>query len=159
MGESLTAAGVAAILVCFLLVYLRTRRLEELLRGLGTLEELNRELRGVRERLPRTDLKPIEELLRGINESVRSNEAAVRQLLERLRPHPETELRGAIERSFAKQGYGEVRIRSDLGAVGPGRQRLQVEVTREGAAYKGFVVVEGGSVVDSRLLPTYEVFP
>ena len=159
MGESLTAAGVAAVLVCFLLVYLRTRRLEELLKGLGTLEELSQELRRLRERLPQTDLKPVEDLLRGIHESVRSNEVAVRQLLEQLRPHPETELRGVIERSFAKQGYGEVRIRSDLTRIGAGPQRLQVEVTREGVAYKGFVVVQGGNVVDSRLLPTYEVFP
>jgi hypothetical protein len=64
-----------------------------------------------------------------------------------------------VKRTLYSMGYDQVVIRTDLGSLPGGAGKVQVEVSRSGVKSKGFLVVHGGSVVETKISPTYDMFP
>jgi soluble cytochrome b562 len=64
-----------------------------------------------------------------------------------------------VKRTLYSMGYDQVVIRTDLGSLAAGEGKVQVEVSRSGVKSKGFLVLHGGSVVETKISPTYDMFP
>jgi hypothetical protein len=102
----------------------------------------------------------------GVAEAV----GAVRAAIEELR-RPVGEIRDLIgktgterladevKRTLFNMGYDQVVIRTDLATLAGGDGKVQVEVARSGVKSKGFLQLTGGSVVETKISPTYEMFP
>ena len=64
-----------------------------------------------------------------------------------------------VKRTLYSMGYDQVVIRTDLGSLAGGEGKVQVEVSRSGVKSKGFLVLHGGSVIETKISPTYDMFP
>jgi hypothetical protein len=64
-----------------------------------------------------------------------------------------------VKRTLYSMGYDQVVIRTDLGSLTGGEGKVQVEVSRSGVKSKGVLVLHGGSVVETKISPTYDMFP
>ena len=97
----------------------------------------------------------VEALREGFGE-LREPLSEIRDLLGRT----ETEqLSDEIKRTLHNMGYDVVTIKTDLGTLGEGEGKVQVEVTKDGVVAKGYVVVRDGGVVDQKISKPYEMFP
>jgi len=82
------------------------------------------------------------------------------ELADRLARGETDRLGDEVRRALYTRGYDTVTVLSDLGAVGrQGEFRVQVEVVREGVKSKGYVIVRDGAAVETKISPTYEMFP
>jgi hypothetical protein len=64
-----------------------------------------------------------------------------------------------VKRTLYSMGYDQVVIRTDLAGLAGGEGKVHVEVSRSGVKSKGYLVLRGGSVVETKISPTYEMFP
>jgi hypothetical protein len=65
-----------------------------------------------------------------------------------------------VRRCLYARGFDGVTVLTDLASVPrTGEARVQVEVVREGVKSKGWVLVRDGAAVESKISPTYEMFP
>ena len=64
-----------------------------------------------------------------------------------------------VKRTLYSMGYDQVVIRTDLASIAEGDGKVQVEVARSGVKSKGYLVLRGASVVETKISPTYEMFP
>ncbi len=64
-----------------------------------------------------------------------------------------------VKRTLYSMGYDQVVIRTDLAGLAGGEGKVHVEVSRGGVKSKGYLVLRGGSVVETKISPTYEMFP
>lgn len=72
----------------------------------------------------------------------------------------ETErLREAVNRTLFNLGYEKVSILTDLATLEGTDGKVHVEVRREGVKYKGFVILENGTVTEHKMNSAYEMFP
>ena len=95
----------------------------------------------------------VREALSGLHEPV----AAIRDHLAR---NDIERVGDDVRRTLYTRGYDGVTILTDLASVPrTGEARIQVEVVREGVKSKGWVLVRDGAAVESKISPTYEMFP
>jgi hypothetical protein len=64
-----------------------------------------------------------------------------------------------VKRTLYSMGYDQVVIRTDISSLAGGEGKAHVEVSRGGVKSKGYLVLRGGSVVETKISPTYEMFP
>jgi len=64
-----------------------------------------------------------------------------------------------VKRTLYSMGFDQVVIRTELGSLVGGDGKAHVEVARSGVKSKGYLVLKGGSVVETKISPTYEMFP
>lgn len=64
-----------------------------------------------------------------------------------------------VKRTLYSMGYDQVVIRTDLATLAGGEGKVHVEVSRSGVKSKGVLVLHGGSVVETKISPTYDMFP
>ena len=95
--------------------------------------------------------------------SIREGMGELQQPLSEIRDllgRTETEqLSDEIKRTLHNMGYDVVTIKTDLGTLGEGEDKVQVEVSKDGVVAKGYVVVRDGGVVDQKISKPYEMFP
>ena len=64
-----------------------------------------------------------------------------------------------IKRTLYAMEFDQVVIRTDLTSLVGGEGKAHVEVSRSGVKSKGYLVLRAGSVVETKISPTYEMFP
>ncbi len=64
-----------------------------------------------------------------------------------------------IRRTLQFMGYDQILILTDLSSLAGGDGKAHVEVSRGGVKSKGYLVLRAGSVIDTKMNPTYEMFP
>jgi hypothetical protein len=64
-----------------------------------------------------------------------------------------------VKRTLYSMEYDQVVIRTELGSLVGGDGKVHVEVSRGAVKSKGYLVLRGGSVVETKISPTYEMFP
>lgn len=68
-----------------------------------------------------------------------------------------------IKLRFSARGFNDIRVLGDLSSAGDptrdGPLRVPLEGMKGGVTYKGYVVIDGGQVVDEKLTSSHEAFP
>ncbi len=108
---------------------------------------------------PVVDLAPIQTELARLAHDVSEIEKSLGQMNEELRATRGERVREALERRLRSLGFQTVAVLADLQAIGPGPTRITVAGTKAGISHKGYVVVEGGRVLEEKLTSSHEVFP
>lgn len=95
-----------------------------------------------------------------IRESLAGLQAPVSEIRDRLAKSEIERVGDEIRRALYTRGYDGVTLLTDLNQVPrSGEARVQVEVVREGVKSKGWVLVRDGAAVESKINPSYEMFP
>jgi len=85
---------------------------------------------------------------------------ARRQVTSRAEDAAADPLSDSLIRHLEHEGYGQIRVLSDLESADPLEEhRVPVEARRAGVAFKGLVTLFEGRVADVALRPSYEAFP
>ena len=159
-----------AILIAFVLLFMRTARFEAHLKEIQGLRQLNERARRMNELLERLDPSPLEARLLDLgHKAARIVELLERRGLEheeRAAGRPAEEQRGRedarslVETVLFGMGYGRVRLLGSAEEAGAGeRIEIPVECVKADMVHKGVVAVQDGGVVECRIRPAYEVFP
>jgi hypothetical protein len=179
----------AIVVIGFWIVMRRLRLVEERVAQVPRLQELERRFGSLEDGLLRVQTHferwekqatSLEKLPDAIGESLESTLGArIRKLEEHL-----AEMRQQVEqiclqtlesspqemaadplsdrliRYLRREGYGSIRVLTDLEAADPLEEhRVPVEARRRGVSYKGSVVLFEGRVREVFLQPSYEAFP
>lgn len=161
-----------AILIAFLLLFLRTARFEGHLKEIQGLRQLNERVRRMNELLEGMDSSPLEARLLDLCHKA----ARMVELLERQEARPEkqgqdrearvsegregADVRSLVETVLYGMGYGKVRVLGAPMEVGASELvEIPVECVKADMVHKGIVSVQAGNVVECRIRPAYEVFP
>ena len=155
----LSSLAIVAFLICFILIYLKTNRVENLLTGIRALKTLNAEMRALNERLSKPGSQDLEDHLSAIQEMVQKIEGHLTLLIKMNSKGKEENLRDLIERRLYNMGYERVAVVSNLEEVDEEPFRIQVEAERKGILSKGFVVLQNNSIIEAKLHPITTVFP
>ncbi len=150
----------AALLLAFVLLYVRTARFEAYLKELKGLKGLIEKIRSLNEAVERVQTQALEEQLFDLNEKT----GRILEILETREREAKVEaresLQTALETFLYGMGYEKVKLLGDLREVtGPGPFEIQVECVKGDVVHKGPVILQAGRVVECRLRPAYEVFP
>lgn len=95
-----------------------------------------------------------------VREALAGIEAPVAEIRDRLARGETDRLGDEVRRSLYLRGFDGVTVLTDLAQVPrTGESRVQVEVVREGVKSKGYVLVRDGAAVETKISPTYEMFP
>jgi hypothetical protein len=175
------AIGLLGVAVLVLLLVLRKMsdlradlgRLDAL-ESLDVLKSLPESLRRLEERLE--SLRPSAEdpgppvevrvdvadnLHDAVRSAVRGLERDVKKMLRITGRSRAEMLRNRIERGLWDQGYSGVRITGGIPRTRKprSRSRVTVEAEREGAQYRGVVILRGNEVEETKLTPLTRMFP
>jgi hypothetical protein len=163
----------AAVVIGFLLVFMRTAKtltlLQELVRlravedRLKTIEQVVQTLRS---QLPIAAVQESLEALRAIRDRIgQLGEVAVSKVVEIPVPaeaaaRPVETVRALVENRLFGMGYHRVHILSDLPERhSPDEFSVLVECQRDEVAFKGHLVVKNGAVLDVQLSSVLQMFP
>ena len=164
----------AAIVIGFVLVFLRTARTQPLLEELLRLRSVDDRLKAIeaglqtlRGQLNTTPLQEALETLRGIHERLGQlgEHAAAPKVVEipvpvRSEPRAVDSVRALVENRLFGMGYRQVRILSDLPEQAGGEELpVLVECERDSVVFKGQLSVKNGAVLDMRLHSVLQTFP
>lgn len=155
----LSSLAVLSFLICFILIYLKTNRIENHLMGIRALNTLNAEMRALNAKLSEPDNQMVEDHLTAIQETVLKIEEHIALLIKMSCKGKEESLRDLIERRLYNMGYERVVIVSSLEDIDEEPFRVQVEAERKGILSKGFVVIQNNSIIEAKLNPITAVFP
>ncbi len=112
------------------------------------------------ERAPATaDSTAAAEVLSGLKQSLDELRGPVGEIRDQFVRSGRDRLADEIKRTLFNMGYDQVTIRTDLATLAGGEGRAQVEVSRGGVKAKGTLLVRDWSVVETKISPTYEMFP
>jgi len=164
----------AAVVIGFVLVFLRTARTAPLLEELGRLRSVDDRLKAIeasllalRGQLNTTVLQDALEVLRGIHERLGQlgETAAAPKVVEipvpvRTEARAVDSVRTLVENRLFGMGYRQVKILSDLPEqAGPEELQVLVECQRDDVACKGHLLLKNGAVLDVRLHSVLQMFP
>ncbi|MHC4471057.1 MAG: hypothetical protein ACYTDY_08575 [Planctomycetota bacterium] len=128
-------------------------RLEEL--G-GRVEEVARLVKSLLEREPGTSVA--EELAPVLREAVDALDARINELSSAVVTRRVETVYQTVTRVLGEKGFSDVTILEEPTTDGE-RTRVLVNARRDGMTYKGSVHLEGASVVEQSLAPSYPMFP
>ncbi len=97
--------------------------------------------------------------VRALREGLDQLRAPVGEIRDRIARTESERLTDEIKRSVFSMGYDDVRILTDVATLSGGDGKVQVEVSRDGVKSKGFLILRSGTVVETKISPTYEMFP
>ena len=149
-----------ALLLAFVLLYVRTARFEVYLKELKGLKGLIEKIRSLNEAVEKVQTTALEEHLFELNQKT----GRILEILEtrdqEVRAEAKETLQSLLESFLYGMGYERVKLLGELRDVsGPGPFEVQVECVKGDVVHKGAVILQGGRVVECRLRPAYEVFP
>lgn len=99
------------------------------------------------------------EAVRALREGLDQLRAPVVEIRDHIGKTEVEKLSDEVKRTLYGQGYDQVVIRTDLASLVAGEGKVQVDVTRSGVKSKGYVLLRGGSAVETKISPTYDMFP
>lgn len=99
------------------------------------------------------------EAVRALREGLDQLRAPVVEIRDHIGKTEVEKLGDEVKRTLYGQGYDLVVIRTDLASLVSGEGKVQVDVTRSGVKSKGYVLLRAGSAVETKISPTYEMFP
>ncbi len=108
---------------------------------------------------PPVDLAPLSADVERLAREVAQISTTLSQVNEEMRAQRGERVRESIERRLRNLGFQTVAVLADLQAIGPGPTRITVAGTKAGISHKGYVVVEGGRVLEEKMTSSHEVFP
>jgi len=172
IGVSLGVLALAGLLLLYLLLI----RLRDLERSAGSLEHLSKieaQLNEIAREPQDLDLRRLEHVLIDIRDGQRRVEARMLSLLEylqaeRVNPVPEgvgAPLPGGVDRIMSRLlalGFERVEFLTpadEMVELFESGGDVLVEARRSGTPYKGRVVLQGGTIADVQLRPSYQIFP
>jgi hypothetical protein len=129
------------------------------------MKALRTEVVSLSERQSQEDLQgSVTEPLRRLEEELAELRRQSDQLLRRVSPQDPLDaadpLTECLVRHLERDGYGFIRVLSDLEAADPIEEhRVPVEARRAGVLFKGVVTLYEGRVAEVALKPSYEAFP
>jgi hypothetical protein len=94
-----------------------------------------------------------------LRDGIEELRAPVREIRDQLVRTDLEKLSDEVKRTLYSMGYDQVVIRTDLASLAGGDGKAHVEVSRGGVKSKGYLVVRAGTVVETKISPTYEMFP
>jgi hypothetical protein len=94
-----------------------------------------------------------------LREGIDQLRAPVGEIRDRMAKTEVERLGDEVKRTLYSMGYDTVVIRTELGSLAGGDGKVHVEVARGGVKSKGYLVLRGGSAVETKISPTYEMFP
>ncbi len=152
----LLACVAAAFILCFILSFLRGTRMER------KLEELDRLVRlSLNQREKAKDqsgqLAELRLKMEAIGERVERSTETLENIQTTSSESKVEKVHDMVERKLYNMGYETVRLTGE--DVDESPYRINLEVSRRGASYKGYALIEDGVIVDSRISPTYAMFP
>lgn len=110
-------------------------------------------------RVPEIDLAPLRADVAGVREELNVLGANLERLAAALERERGARVFEQIEQRFRAAGYSRVRVLADAASIGSGPHKVAVEGTKNGIALKGYVVVDGGRIVEEKMTSSHEVFP
>lgn len=159
---------IVTIVLLAVVIYQRMSRFEAYLRDLHGIQTLNTRLKGLTDAFEQLGTKRLEEQLAEIADLLERSLAQqhqrpevqiVPQAVEQALPSSAS-LSDVVESRLYMLGYQRVVVLSDLSEAKPDEQlRVTVEAFKDGAQYKGSLVLQGRSVVELDLTPVYSSFP
>ena len=150
----------AALLLAFVLLYVRTARFEAYLKELKGLKGLIEKIRSLNEAVEKVETTALEEQLFALNEKTGKILEILETRDQEVRAEAKESIQSTLESFLYGMGYEKVKLLGDLrDASGPGLFEVQVECVKGDVVHKGAVILQGGRVVECRLRPAYEVFP
>ncbi|PIE23674.1 MAG: hypothetical protein CSA62_06090 [Planctomycetota bacterium] len=159
---------IVTIVLLTIVVFQRLARMEAYLRDLHGIQTLNTRLKALVDAFEQIGTKRLEEQLSDITDlldrnlagqSSRSEVQIVPQASEAKLPSGSTAL-DVVEAKLYMLGYQRVVVLTDLSNIKSDEQvRVAVEAFKDGAGYKGSLVLQGRSVVELDLTPVYSSFP
>ena len=165
-GALLAALSVGGLLIGFLLLYVRFSRIEVLLSRLQEIQSLTEEIRELKKTMSELSLTKLEDHMEGLRRFSQNMDSTLESIahgimeLNRQFGHTRAgKIQDLVERKFFNQGYDSVVILTDLTGELEEPFKLQIEGVRSGIMFKGTVVIQNGSVVETDLKPSYEAFP
>lgn len=94
-----------------------------------------------------------------LREGIDQLRAPVGEIRDRMAKTEVERLGDEVKRTLYSMGYDTVVIRTELASLAGGDGKVHVEVARGGVKSKGYLVLRGGSTVETKISPTYEMFP
>jgi hypothetical protein len=94
-----------------------------------------------------------------LREGIDQLRAPVGEIRDRMAKTEVERLGDEVKRTLYSMGYDTVVIRTELASLAGGDGKVHVEVARGGVKSKGYLVLRGGSAVETKISPTYEMFP
>lgn len=95
-----------------------------------------------------------------IRDALSDLRAPVAEIRDRLARNEIERVADEVRRQLYLRGYEGVTLLTDIATVPKtGESKVQVEVVREGVKSKGYVLVRDGAAVETKISPTYEMFP
>lgn len=94
-----------------------------------------------------------------LREGIDQLRAPVGEIRDRMAKTEVERLGDEVKRTLYSMGYDTVVIRTELSSLAGGDGKVHVEVARGGVKSKGYLVLRGGSTVETKISPTYEMFP
>ena len=151
-----------------MLMFLRTRSNNALLRQLTRLRGIEEKLEAIETAVKAMRSVPLLDQLSGIREDLSAvlarferTEAAVPVAIEAApRATPGELVRDRIEAKLYGMGYERVHILTDLSGAGPlDAIKVAVECVRDDIAHKGTVALKNGAVMEVKLYTVLQAFP
>lgn len=147
----------------FLVMQMRHfKRIERILGGKHDLLEMRDDLAEVKARLKGNDMERIITLLDEMLEGIRKLEQNMSVPVITSQAPESSEERDAysdIERYLINRGFQKISYLADLTEDMEGEFKLPLEAYKNGAAYKGYVVIQDGCIVSEKITPAFEAFP
>lgn len=142
------------------------RRMEKLAGEFSKLKDLQKDLADLKQSGCRVEIEPLQSALMDIRRALSRLEQQM-EVKDRITPEEqhETEEMGLgrlIELRLENLGFHRIGIVGDMTEAEEdpeGEYRLPLEAYRDGVAYKGYVTVCGGRIVEEMVKPAYEAFP
>jgi len=94
-----------------------------------------------------------------LREGIDQLRAPVGEIRDRMAKTEVERIGDEVKRTLYSMGYDTVVIRTELASLAGGDGKVHVEVARGGVKSKGYLVLRGGSTVETKISPTYEMFP
>ena len=123
-------------------------------------DSIGAKLDSLAERSPQAASADMTGVAAAIRESLAGLAGPVAEIRDRLARSEIEHVADEVRRMLYARGFDGVTILNDLATLAPqGEARVQVEVVREGVKSKGWVLLRDGAAVESKISPTYEMFP
>lgn len=156
----LLSCVVAAFFLSWLLFFVRSARLERKFDEMDRLLRLSLKSKERERPGAEPDVDRLQEVVGGLESRLERTVEFLESLRETQAESNSQKIHDMVERKLYNMGYDSVRLAAESSDYSPDQPyRISLEVARRGVSYKGFALVEDGVVVDSRLSPTYSMFP
>jgi len=151
--------------IVFMMQLRHYRRMERLAQEMYVIRDLKDELSAISQTFKKMEFERIVALLEETRDIMMKLEQNMTvpvvgsQPIEQTSTPQERDLYSEIDRHLSESGYQNISYLADIVENQEGACRLPVEAYKEGAAYKGYVVIKNGAILSARMNPSFKAFP